>query len=97
MLDVYTFHADPGHGWLEVPLADMIDVGLAPWDVSKYSYVDPRTHTFFLEEDCDASVFLRAYSQKYGHDPRYVVRHTDRDARCRSLPRNVDWEILATA
>ncbi len=51
----YTFFSGPGHGWLMVPLAEI--KGL---DVSGYSYRD-RDHAY-LEEDCDASLFLRSRS-----------------------------------
>lgn len=47
---------DPGHGWLRVPL--QLCEGL---DISGYSYVDTAKGVAWLEEDCDAPLFLRAY------------------------------------
>lgn len=52
-----TFHTDPGHGWLEVTRADLVELGILGL-VSAYSYTDgPR---FYLEEDCDATLYLEA-------------------------------------
>lgn len=52
-----TFHTDPGHGWLEVTRADLVELGILGL-VSAYSYTDgPRV---YLEEDCDATLYLEA-------------------------------------
>jgi len=65
---VYTFHSDPGHGWLEVPDADIIALNI--WDkISKCSYI--RGNTCYLEEDCDATKFFNAYVEKFGKEPAY--------------------------
>lgn len=53
----YTFHADPGHAWLEVPMTEILALGIDD-QISRYSY--RKGDTAYLEEDCDASVFLRA-------------------------------------
>lgn len=55
------FHSDPGHGWLEVPVAHLRELGIAG-EISGYSYLrhGPRHGSAFLEEDCDAPCFLRA-------------------------------------
>lgn len=53
----YTWHNDPGHAWLEVPKADVRKAGVLG-QISEYSY--QRGDTLFLEEDCDAFVFLNA-------------------------------------
>ncbi len=52
-----TFHNDPGHGWLEVPLADLTTLGVAD-DISSSSY--QYETSAYLEEDVDAGVYLRA-------------------------------------
>jgi len=55
---MYRFIIDPGHGWLEVPEAEVRAVG--SW-VSQYSY---REGSFlYLEEDRDAPDFCR---RKFG-------------------------------
>lgn len=51
------FVEDPGHGWLAVDNADIKALGIAR-RISPYSYMTPQRS--FLEEDCDASVFLAA-------------------------------------
>jgi hypothetical protein len=60
----FTFHTDPGHGWLEVSMHDMRDVGLEPHSFSRYSY--RQRNVFYLEEDCDASKFIAAWEAKHG-------------------------------
>ena len=50
-----TFYADPAHGWLEVSLADIHDFGIGD-RISRYSYI--KGDRVFLEEDCDAGLFL---------------------------------------
>ena len=54
----YRFHIDPGHGWLEVPRADVIRSGITP---SQYSY--QKDGAVYLEEDCDASAFWQAFKR----------------------------------
>jgi hypothetical protein len=53
----YRFFEDPGHGWLEVPRADVVASGV---NISRYSYYDPATDRAYLEEDCDAQAFMKA-------------------------------------
>lgn len=53
----YTFYEDPGHGWLEVPMADLIEAGVAD-KISRCSYRDGDKA--YLEEDCDMATFLQA-------------------------------------
>ena len=52
-----TFHCDSGHGWLEVPRADIVALGLAD-KISPWSYIGG--HSVYLEEDCDAGLYLDA-------------------------------------
>ena len=54
----YVFHEDPGHGWLEVSLYALGVLKLTN-KVSAYSYI--RGTSVFLEEDCDAPLFIKAY------------------------------------
>ena len=81
----YTFHSDPGHGWLEVPKADVAALGVLA-AISGYSYVSKDGRTLYLEEDCDLTAFADAYVAKHGKpfiDWRSV--YYDNDAPCRSL------------
>ncbi len=56
----YTLHHDPGHGWLEVPMNELLAHGIAE-KVSPFSY--RKGDTAYLEEDCDAPLFLNALAQ----------------------------------
>ena len=51
----FTFFADPGHGWLEVDREDLHALKLSE-KISRYSYA--KGNKVYLEEDCDASLFL---------------------------------------
>lgn len=51
------FYSDPGHGWLAVPLPLLERLGLLD-QITTYSYM--RGMLAHLEEDCDASLFLKA-------------------------------------
>jgi hypothetical protein len=75
----FTKHNDPGHGWLEVTPSDLKAVGLALSDISGYSYKNRKGTRFFLEEDCDASVFFNAYKVKHGAYPTYVSEFTNNE------------------
>lgn len=55
----YTFISDPGHGWLLVPLAELVALGIAN-KITPYSYIDREGAWCALEEDCDVLKFLRA-------------------------------------
>ena len=79
----YEFHSDPGHGWLEVPYRDLFALGLKPQDFSVFSY--KRSGVAFLEEDCDADIFLSAYYQQFGEYADIKETHHD-DNRVRGLP-----------
>lgn len=70
---------DLGHGWLRVPVVSA--EGLA---VSEYSYIDRSGGWLYLEEDCDAGVWLRAHGLRADSFP---VDFVDGDAACRLLPR----------
>jgi hypothetical protein len=53
----YTFYEDPGHGWLEVPMAELEELGIAGL-ITSCSYMDGDKA--YLEEDCDLSTFMAA-------------------------------------
>ena len=69
------FVSDPGHGWLQVPLADYPD---ALNYGTGYGYVDAE-HAY-LEEDCEAPAFLRAHP-----DLRDNIRFIDIDSEFREV------------
>jgi deoxyadenosine/deoxycytidine kinase len=52
---MYTFHSDPGHGWLQVKRQELKDIGILD-KISHYSY--QYGPDVYLEEDCDYSLFF---------------------------------------
>jgi hypothetical protein len=83
MSDIFTFHTDASHGWLEVDWRDLKDLSLNPSDFSRYSY--RRGNTFYLEEDCDASKFIAHWEVKHGRKPQFGELH-EQHSFIRALP-----------
>ena len=81
----FQFYSDPGHGWLRVDLASAKAVGLEPSSFSTYSY--QQGHWLYLEEDCDASVFVKAYMDKHNRPPVIHEHVSERDSVIRNYPR----------
>lgn len=78
-MSAYTFHADPGHGWLQVTHAEIARLGI-DGQISGYSYRD-ATHAY-LEEDCDAPAFTEAKAAR-GEPMTLEYRHTNNDSPIR--------------
>ena len=82
------FFSDDGHGWLEVPTMHLRALGIAN-DISQYSY--RKGDNAYLEEDCDASLFLRKMK-----DADMKVRLLNHPQIGRSPIRNyVPYKLLA--
>lgn len=69
---VYNVWEDADHSWLEAPIQDVVVAGVNPDDISGFSYVS--NDTVFLEEDCDAPLFLNAHQTKYGNPAKLNFR-----------------------
>jgi len=89
----FTFHADPGHAWLEVARFELDAVGLSPADFSRYSYQSDRNHMipalariYYLEEDCDAPKFLTAWEKHNNRRAEIGDKWTDNDSEIRWFP-----------
>ena len=67
------FIADPGHGWLKVNFRDLVALGIAG-QVSHYSYLN--NGYAYLEEDCDAGLFVRA-AKAAGWEIKYDDEYQD--------------------
>ena len=78
---VFKYYCDPGHGWLAEKLADLTAVGVSTDQVSSCSY--QRGQSVYLEEDCDAPVFIDAFKATFGHAPMIGQKHTDRSSHIR--------------
>ncbi len=61
----FIFYSDSGHGWLKAPFI-MLEVLDIKDKISSYSYISNDCKNVYLEEDCDATIFIEAYKQKYG-------------------------------
>lgn len=72
---IFTFHTDPGHGWLEVSKQDLNEFYLTD-KISSFSYISDDKNTIYLEEDCDASLFISEYRKKYG-DIKYTEEYSE--------------------
>ena len=83
MTESFTFHTDPGHGWLEVPLLVLQELGINE-DISSYSYTDGQN--VYLEEDCDAGKFVAAFEKARGSRPKIVEKYAEY-THIRNLPR----------
>lgn len=77
-----TYHQDPGHGWLEVPLKHIDALQLRD-RISCYSY--QKGASAYLEEDCDAAVFMSA-ARAAGWTIQLREIHTEFDNPIRDFP-----------
>jgi len=60
----FIFHNDPGHAWLQVETSMIKALNVT--GISSFSYIDGAAGLIaFLEEDCDAGLFLNAYKEKW--------------------------------
>ena len=89
------FISDPGHGWLEVPTADVEASGYVP---SQYSYTDTYQDQWnalswtYLEEDCDVAGFIQALgvaAELVAPTVSFIsyYTYTDSESFVRELPR----------
>jgi hypothetical protein len=83
MKTVFTFHTDPGHGWLETSVSAVESVGLKVSDFSGYSY--RKGNRLYLEEDCDAPTLLNKMIE-LGLDYSLIERYLE-NTFVRNLPR----------
>lgn len=84
--DTYFFISDPGHGWLQVPIRELEELGIA-------SEVSPSSRqsgdTAYLEEDCDAELFASAKTRadpSWNVDDNVAYHHSSLPSRIRDLP-----------
>ena len=76
---IYSYHIDPGHGWVEVSVAECVELKITD-KISSFSYRSDGGCILYLEEDCDARVWQDAYFAKYGEFPEVkTVRHDHMD------------------
>lgn len=72
------WYCDPGHAWLKVKVSRLFKAGVVN-EISIYSYI--KGEYAFLEEDCDAPLFLKAI----GHDGKGIKEScTNRQSKIRN-------------
>lgn len=79
----FEFYSDPGHGWLKVDKRDVLALSVQG-KISSCSYKNGRG--IYLEEDADMGVFLTAYKEKYGFEPKINYHAANRTSRIRKYP-----------
>lgn len=88
----FDFYADPGHGWMKVPLSLIKKLGVQK-NISTYSYV--RNAHAFLEEDRDAGVVIKALREQ-GREVGFREHVADKRSKIRSYAcydaRQIDWD-----
>jgi len=60
----FDFHYDAGHGWLKVTIQEIKSLGIDN-KISSCSY--RQGNDVYLEEDCDASIFIDAFNKIPGN------------------------------
>lgn len=81
---VYKFYTDPGHGWPAVKRTELAQFGIEG-EISNYSYC--KGNTVYLEEDCDATLFVDVYKEKFGKLPTWINKNSDRMSPIRNYDR----------
>lgn len=77
---VYHSFADPSHGWIKVSTRELFKLGIIN-KISPCSYY--RNGYVYLEEDCDASLFLQVKRGLKQH-VRFIEHYTNKCSRIRS-------------
>lgn len=83
MFMTYTFYSDPGHSWMAVTLAELIKLRIVD-KISICSYWSKSGTVVFLEEDCDASIFLER-KKELEQEFKIKEEHIDQDHWIRNL------------
>ena len=88
----FTFNEDAAHGWLEVSYQDVTDVDIHN-EISEFSYINRFLEKIYLEEDCDYTLFMNAFKNKYGYKPLEVNGRYHEISPIRDLPRYIGWQF----
>ena len=66
MIITKMMHSDGGHGWLAVKTKELVELGIAD-KITSYSFVKGKTT--YLEEDQDATTYVKAHEGTGQHCP----------------------------
>jgi len=58
---IKTVLSDSGHGWLSVKRKEIVELGISD-KISSFSYANGKS--VYLEEDCDAGVYIDAQRER---------------------------------
>ena len=85
---IFPWHVDGGHAWLEVEKF-YLDATMTAKQISSFSYQSNDGTIAYLEEDCDAYIFLKAFKSQFSditvESPRKYASGNSRSF-VRSLP-----------
>lgn len=76
-MTVFTHFIDPAHGWIKVSKKLLDELGIAT-KITAYSY--QRGDYAYLEEDCDATLFVEEYEKQTGKNFQSVTSYATRSA-----------------
>lgn len=80
---LYTWASDPGHAWLIVNMDELRELGITS-RISSYSY--HNNGLAYLEEDCDAPIFIEAMRNR-GVTIEFRGAHVNHDSVIRTYRR----------
>jgi len=81
-VQTFNFYSDPGHGWLAVPRALLVELGIEE-KITSYSY--QRLDEVFLEEDGDYTTFFLAMTAADREFKVFEINTPRSDSFVRSL------------
>jgi len=75
---VLNYHYDSAHGWIESSFDLLGKLNLID-KITPYSYVNLNSHTAYLEEDQDSTLFLQALRDNhFSYNIKEISSNTDR-------------------
>ena len=77
----YRLFSDPGHSWLEVSFDELVSLGINK-KITAWSYY--KGNNVYLEEDCDAPLFLQTKKDLTGEVTEYEEITSDYNSPIRS-------------
>jgi len=77
----YRLFSDPGHAWLEVSFDELVSLGINK-KITAWSYY--KGNNVYLEEDCDAPLFLQTKKDLTGEITEYEEITSDYNSPIRS-------------
>lgn len=85
MKNTFKYYTDPGHGWIGVKVQLLEQLGIQA-QISEFSYINRKGTMAYLEEDCDASLFVEKYIETYGVKPTWKDSYMERNHWIRNYP-----------